>query len=121
MDGMNRTLLYQNTSSSTYIWGLAIDHFNNVLYWTNAYTLESINLDGSNRKTVAALNFGRANDVIFYEGSLYFSVIYSGIYSVNLSNASQITTHTASVDFCDYTYGVQIIDALLQIQSKEIA
>lgn len=117
MDGTNRTLLYQTTTSS--IWGLAIDYSNEVLYWTNRNILERSNLDGSNRRTIAFLNDAFLLDVMFYEGSLYFTDDDKGISSIKLSNTSQITTHTASINFCaDHVlHGLQVINDQLQIQS----
>lgn len=148
MDGTNRSCLHLVESERNV--AIAIDHLNEVLYWTldigdylysydRQLLIESSNLDGSNRRTVAILyTYVRFHlpSIPFYDGSLHFlSNVYRfgdqpEVYSVNLSNTSQVTTysysHTAYFQFCDIRVtnglvGITVISNEQQPQSTGIS
>ncbi|XP_054718502.1 LOW QUALITY PROTEIN: low-density lipoprotein receptor-related protein 2-like [Uloborus diversus] len=73
MDGSNRTALV----STNIFWpnGIAVDHTTNRLFWTDArlHSIESITLDGSDRKTIIKDSVHHPYSLTVFEDNLYWS------------------------------------------------
>lgn len=131
MDGTNQSTLHQGLNPDTR--GLAVDHLNEILYWVSSnrtsaqyFNVESSNLDGSNRRTIAVLETHNhlVLSIAFYNGSLFYTSTATNtgseneIHAIEVSNTSRLTTHASFHNLkCDIRmYSIIIITDQQQLR-----
>ena len=118
MDGANRVEII-NTGLVLPI-TLTLDYQEQVLYWGNRYygTIESSNVDGTNRRMIAS---GVPNifSITVFADKLYFTTefLYTNFLTTNKSGGANVETLSLP-PLCERVLGIEVVAASCQVNGK---
>ena len=106
MDGTSRTTLH--TSNLNCPCALTLDYDTQTLYWADysANRIEKSSTNGLDR-VLLATNIHDPCYITFYNGQLYWSDVYQGIYTMSVSTPNDTVMLTDS--FIYEPYGLQVV------------